>query len=433
MSDMLANRTVEEQKPVGSSLAPRRILYVQYTNPAGYPPLEHSSRLLADAGCDVLFLGTGALGAGALRFPPHPRITVRQLPFCPAGWQQKLHYLRYCLWVLAWALRWRPHWVYASDVLACPVALLLSFWPGIRVLYHEHDSPASGAARGLTRVCLAARRALARRADWCILPNEQRLARFRHGTGTTAKTACVWNCPTLDEVIPEREPRSGDLLTVLYHGSIVPSRLPLTVIEALALLPDSVRLRIVGYQTVGHIGYVQTLRETAACLGIVDRLEILHAVPRRKLLEIAATCDVGLALLPLDPCDPNLRAMTGASNKAFDYLACGLAVLVSNRPEWRSLYVEAGYGLCCDPNDATSIAEALSYYLHHLVELRRMASRGRFRVTQDWNYETQFAPVLCQLAPGFDSPHRLKEPSTAWHTESVRDLLGATDEHLGVR
>jgi hypothetical protein len=32
----------------------KRILYVQYTNPVGYPPLEHSSRILADAGLQIL-------------------------------------------------------------------------------------------------------------------------------------------------------------------------------------------------------------------------------------------------------------------------------------------------------------------------------------------------------------------------------------------
>lgn len=57
----------------------KRILYIQYTNPAGYPPLEHSSRILADAGWQVLFLGTGALGAAALRFPPHSNVRVRLL------------------------------------------------------------------------------------------------------------------------------------------------------------------------------------------------------------------------------------------------------------------------------------------------------------------------------------------------------------------
>jgi hypothetical protein len=33
-----------------------KTLYLQYTNPAGYPPLEPSSRILANEGWQVLFL-----------------------------------------------------------------------------------------------------------------------------------------------------------------------------------------------------------------------------------------------------------------------------------------------------------------------------------------------------------------------------------------
>jgi len=65
----------------------KRILYIQYTNPAGYPPLEHSSRILAKEGWEVRFLGTGASGANALKFPPHPHITGYQIPFCHPGWR----------------------------------------------------------------------------------------------------------------------------------------------------------------------------------------------------------------------------------------------------------------------------------------------------------------------------------------------------------
>ena len=35
-----------------------RVLYVQYTNPAAYPPIHHSGRMLADAGFDVRMVGT---------------------------------------------------------------------------------------------------------------------------------------------------------------------------------------------------------------------------------------------------------------------------------------------------------------------------------------------------------------------------------------
>src|SRR5687767_4191491 len=86
----------------------RRILYVQYTNPAGYPPLEHSSRLLADAGWKILFLGTGAQGADRLEFPNHANIEVRRWRFQRSGIGQKLHFLVFNLWVVATALVWRP-------------------------------------------------------------------------------------------------------------------------------------------------------------------------------------------------------------------------------------------------------------------------------------------------------------------------------------
>jgi hypothetical protein len=74
-----------------------RILYVQYTNPAGYPPLEHSSRILARKGWQVLFLGTGAFRSTRFPFPPDDRVEVRQMQFSPAGWRQELDYVRFCL------------------------------------------------------------------------------------------------------------------------------------------------------------------------------------------------------------------------------------------------------------------------------------------------------------------------------------------------
>jgi len=124
------------------SSAQRRVVYVQYANPAAYPPLDHSSHLLADAGWAVLMLGVVQPDAKNLRLRPHPRITERYLFTDATGWRLKLHYFWFASWVLSWTLRWRPRWVYASDILSCPVAVLLSCLPGIDVLYHEHDEPA---------------------------------------------------------------------------------------------------------------------------------------------------------------------------------------------------------------------------------------------------------------------------------------------------
>src|ERR1043166_185944 len=358
-----------------------RILYIQYTNPAGYPPLEHSSRILADAGWQVLFLGTGALGANDLQFPPHPRIRVKQLPFCPAGLRQKFHYISFCLWVLGWAIRWRPKWVYASDLLACPPALSLGMLLRRHLIYHEHDSPNTESRSAFLRFCLAARRRCARSARCCILPNQNRARQFSAETRPASPALVVWNCPSRTEVVPSPRRENGHGLRLLYHGSIVPERLPLTVIEALAKLPDNVILRIIGYETVGSSGYLGALRLTALRLGIANRIDLIGTLQRRaEILEVCRDSDVGLALLPPAAHDRNIKAMTGASNKPFDYLACGVPVLVSDLPDWHDMFVGQGFGLGCDPSDPASIATAIQRYYDAPAEMRAMGERGRQRV-----------------------------------------------------
>jgi glycosyltransferase involved in cell wall biosynthesis len=374
-----------------------RIAYIQYTNPAAYPPLEHSSRILARAGWQVLFLGAGSRGANALRFPPHPNVTVKLFGVSSPGVRQKFHYLAYCVWVLGWVLAWRPRWVYASDPLSCPVALLLSWIPWLQVVYHEHDSPNTAAVDGgIHRLVLRSRSRLAGRALSCILPNQQRLETFQRLTGSPA--SCVWNCPTKEEVAAPRRVINSGVVWLLYHGSIVPNRLPVQVLTAVSRLPDSVKLRVIGYETLGSRGYLAALCRKARELRISDRVELVGPVPTRfELLRYARASDIGLSLMPMSPQDINMAAMVGASNKPFDYLACGLALLVSDLPDWRATFVEPGYGLACAAHDPESIAQAIRWFLDHPAEMRAMGERGRRRIIQEWNYEAQFAAVRQNL------------------------------------
>lgn len=366
-----------------------KILYVQYTNPGGYPPLQHSSRILADAGWKVLFLGTGAYGANALEFQGHPNIRVRRMRFCPAGWRQKLHYAAYCAWVLCVAIGWRPQWVYASDLLSCPVAFLLASLLGMRVVYHEHDSTDGPRARG--GLAQAARGALLRKAALCVFPNEGRGSALL--AGEEVPWVVVRNCPQVSEI---REPvtrsQAGDIL-VYYHGNISSSYLPLTIIQAVAWAPG-VRLRVIGYETVGAEGHIAALRAEADRLGVRNRLDIRSAMPRADLMKLCAECDVGLSLMPTCGKNFNEQYMVGASNKAFDYLACGLPLLVSDLPDWRSMFVDPGYGLSCNPEDPKSIAAAIRWLVEHPEQMRVMGENGRQRILSEWNYENQFRPVL---------------------------------------
>lgn len=373
----------------------KRILFIQYTNPAGYPPLEHASALLARRGWKVLFLGTGSLGTDHFQFPPHPGIRARRIPFCPPGWAQKGHYILYGLWALfAWACT-RPAWIYASDPLSCPIAFFLSFIPGVKVLYHEHDEPSASGALG--RWMMDMRRGVARRARMCVLPNAERADRFSKQMNRQEGVLCVWNCPSRREVMPPRASHQGERLKIYYHGTIVPQRLPMSVLRAVASMKGRAQLTVVGYETVGGFGYRAALKRRAQELGIQDWVDLKEGRPRGELWPLAGECDVGLALAPTDGQDFNLTHLAGASNKAFEYIACGLALLVPDLCDWRQMYVDPGYGRSCRPEDPNSIEEALRWFLEHPDEMRRMGERGRQRILADWNYERQFQPVLEKL------------------------------------
>jgi glycosyltransferase involved in cell wall biosynthesis len=114
-------------------------------------------------------------------------------------------------------------------------------------------------------------------------------------------------------------------------------------------------------------------------------------------MRLCREADVGIACMPIETTDPNFKSMAGASNKVFDYMACGLALLVSDIPEWHEMYVEPGYGRSCDPLDTESIAAALRWFYENRERTCEMGELARQRIFSEWNYENQFAPVLRQI------------------------------------
>jgi glycosyltransferase involved in cell wall biosynthesis len=244
------------------------------------------------------------------------------------------------------------------------------------------------------RFVLWTRRQVARRAAFCVLPNARRAELFKLSTKTQRPVVCVWNCPARAEaksVVASTV--QGDEFILFYHGSIVPARVPLVVLEAISMLPHKVRFHLAGYETIGHPGYVAALQMEAERFGVRDQFEYLGAFPREKLSPLCRKATVGLSLMAESTSDLNEQTMVGASNKPFEYLACGLPLLVSDLAEWKKAFVEPGYALACCSSDAKSIAKALRWFIEHPEQTREMGERGRLRILTEWNYEAQFQKV----------------------------------------
>lgn len=376
-----------------ASTTARRVLFIQATEPAAYPPLIHASRLMAEAGWDVTFLSAPTTHFD-LELPPHPRIAVRETTPRPSHVMTKPAYAKYLAAAARLALRLRPHIVYVSDPLGAAPGLLAAHLARARLVYHEHDTPAPGTLRP---VLARARAAAARRAALVVYPNA---ARARIAQAELAfspdRLRIVWNLPRRAEVPTLAVPHGGPLL-LYYHGNVSPVLLPQAAVNAVLRLAGKARLRIVGYEAPGAAGYIQHLLAMGGGVGNGPIVEYGGEISRAALIEAATGAQVGLALMPHDEGDVNLSHMAGASNKPFDYMAAGLALLVSDLPDWREMFVAPGYARACDPADPASIAAALGWYLDNPGGRRAMAARGRARIESEWNYDNAFAPVMAAL------------------------------------
>jgi glycosyltransferase involved in cell wall biosynthesis len=353
----------------------------------------HAAHLMADRGWLVDLLSSPEQGTASLQVTAHPGLHHHATMMRRQNAIRPYDYYRFVAKAAYLSRNLRPDIVYASDPLACGPGLIAARLAGATLVYHEHDSPSAGALRSwVARL----RTAAIKRAKIVILPNLDRgRLLFDETKQPSSKLRIVWNMPRRGELPP---PAAHDPsgLAIYFHGSITSDRLPETVIHAIRRFDGRVRLKIAGYEAPGAPGYLARLLALGSGSGR-PLVEYLGQIPREDLLRAASGADVGLALMPNRSDDVNMRHMVGASNKPFDYMAAGLALLVSDLPDWTSLYCAGGFGQACDPVSAESIAGALSWFLDHPAERRSMGERGRVKIQEVWNYDAAFAGVLDEL------------------------------------
>ncbi|SRR5439155_11706416 len=104
--------------------------------------------------------------------------------------------------------------------------MLSGFVPGLRALYHEHDSPKAVPGRPASkfeRLVLRMRRTAAQRTDLCLIPNDVRAKECKNETVSDRPVIRVWNCPSLEAVSESAPVRAsqnliGFFLDQLFRG-----------------------------------------------------------------------------------------------------------------------------------------------------------------------------------------------------------------------
>lgn len=343
-------------------------------------------------------MGIPPFGGKYLKFSDHQNIIVKRLRYQSGKIRKKIQYLIYGVWCFYWVFRFRPDWIYASDCMVTPIALLIKLFTGNKMVYHEHDSVFRDESHTrFMNLILGCRDKLAKKVEVVVLPQAERVKEFRRKISQSINPLCVWNCASKSEIFTVKINESKGTLKLIYFGSINNSRLPLTILDAMALINQKITLDVIGYETIGSIGYLKQYEDHAGKLGLSKNFIYRGSMDRESALRLLSQYDLGICFMPMKSDDINMRYMVGASNKPFDYLSQGLPVMVNSSPDWKKFYADPGFGLSCNPECEKDIAKVFDYCLKNKDRLSNMGNLGQNKVKADWNYESQFEPVFQKM------------------------------------
>lgn len=281
-------------------------------------------------------------------------------------------------------LRFRPDLVIANDWRALPIAHAAKQACNARIIYDSHEF-ASEEFADSWRWRLLARRHVVRieeryiREANAVVTVSDGIADALAKRYGLARPTVISNTPAWQETAFRP---TGNPVTVLYHGAIVPRRGLETLIESVALWPDRFRLVIRGPT---QAGFDQHLRALAGSLG--ERIIFEPAVSPDQVVTAAAQADIGIFLLS----NSTTHARFAMPNKIFEYIQAGLMVISSDLPEIRKVLDRAKCGLALEKDTPSAIAAQLAALTPEIVDRCKRASLTSAR---SFNFEAEGSKLL---------------------------------------
>jgi glycosyltransferase involved in cell wall biosynthesis len=202
-----------------------------------------------------------------------------------------------------------------------------------------------------------------------------------------SKTVVVQNFPLLDEAFPASHPYLERPPLVLYIGSINAVRGVPELVDAIGLLPETLRARLALGGEFEPAALEQEVRQKPGW----KRTDYTGWQDRRGLLDLLSRARVGVV-----PFLPTANTRDAQPIKLFEYMIAGLPIVASNLPRLREIVTKVQCGILVEPGQPEAMAEALQWLLEHPTEAQAMGHRGRQAVLQTYNWNSQ-AQLLVDL------------------------------------
>jgi len=187
------------------------------------------------------------------------------------------------------------------------------------------------------------------------------------------KTILVRNFPILDLIAKANEKATKEQPPVcIYPGLLSKKRGIKEVIEAIGMLEGKVQLLLMGKWENPHFK-----RECESLKGWLYTKYLGHVAVKQVYSYMKAST-VGIV-------NYHESGIEAIPNKPFEYMACGLPVIMSNRPDWQRLFESSA--LFVNPKDPANIAQAIDLLVENEALRKQLETSGCNLVNGKLNWE----------------------------------------------
>ena len=302
----------------------------------------------------------------------------------PSRWER----LRAMRRVYQLARGWPAEVYHAHEVESLIIGLLLKWRKGTKLVWDSHECYhfTAGRFRGraltgwparlVTALMARMLRWMSRQADHIVVvsfTNE----RFYRQFCRRRKVTLLHNSP-LPELFPCQDKPPEAARTMTHDGHLSRDRGMLQILEALAIVN---RKRPANCLVVGTIkdrdGEPELFEQRARELGLQDNVEVTGWIP---YVQVGPALNRGsIGLVAMQPSPNNYGSL---SNKLFNYMCTGQAVIGPKGSDTAQVIQEANCGLAVDMTDAQALAEAMLTLIENPDRCRELGRNGRKAVEE---------------------------------------------------
>ncbi|QSJ15282.1 glycosyltransferase [Nostoc sp. UHCC 0702] len=373
-----------------------------YANPDHYPPTINAVHLLSEY-FDVVLIGRNQ-DPPFWQYPANVR--VHRLGEYTSVKEREQQSAVIKIWeyisfvVKARRLLKDVSLIYAYDAFGYTSAYLSQLLKplSIPLVYHNHDLYSKllslTTLSGLVQI---GERQWVHQANLVVFPSQERSLVFKQLTNFNGQLIILPNYPR-KSYFAENQKFQNIILKrfrkrqILLQGSISINSSLLELIDSLTFLDNSIELKLIGPIQEEEKYF---MKDFALNKQVADRTKYFMPVPYNELPSHTWLATLGVCLYKKT--DINHQTMGTASNKIYEYAACGLPVIVSDQPNYREHLAGESWVRFADPDDSHSIASAVEDILSDFDNYQAMCLGARQAFEEKYNYESAFSPLLMKI------------------------------------